>query len=125
MASQSANVCPVPLSFKQKLTATVRQLDQSRLQERYQGVDVVPIGEAALRTPIRVTGEVQENRVVPRAGTPSLEVTFDDGTGRAVAVFTGRRRIAGLSLGRGVLVEGVMRIERGRSILLNPAYTLL
>ena len=115
----------MPLSFKQKLTATVRQLDQSRLQDRYRGLDVVPISEADLRTPVRVSGEVQENRVVPRAGAPSLEVTFDDGTGRAVAVFTGRKRIPGLTLGRGVLVEGVMRIERGRSILVNPAYTLL
>lgn len=113
------------LSLKQKLTATVRQLDQARLQERYQGLDLVAIGDAPLRTPVRISGEVQENRVVPRAGAPSLEVTIDDGTGRAIAIFTGRKRIGGLSLGRGVLIEGVARLERGRTVLLNPAYTLM
>lgn len=113
------------LSLKQKLTATVRQLDQARLQDRYQGIDVVPVAGVPLRTPVRISGEVQENRVVPRAGAPSLEVTIDDGTGRAVAIFTGRKRIGGLGLGRGVLIEGVVRLERGRTVLLNPAYTLL
>jgi len=115
----------VAFSLKQRLTATVRQLDQARLQERYQGLDLVPIHGAPLRTPVRISGEVQENRVVPRAGAPSLEVTIDDGTGRAVAIFTGRKRIGGLGLGRGVLLEGVARNERGRTVLLNPAYTLL
>ena len=115
----------VAMSLKQKLTATVRQLDQARLQERYQGLDIVPISDAPLRTPIRVSGEVQENRVVPRAGAPSLEVTIDDGSARAIAVFTGRKRIAGMGLGRGVVIEGVARLERGRTVLLNPAYTLL
>lgn len=105
--------------------ATIQQLDQSRLRDRYSGLDIVPIGEAPLRTPVRLGGEVQETRVVPRAGAPSLEVTLSDGTGRAYAVFTGTTRIPGMSLGRGVVVEGVARLERNHLVLLNPAYTLL
>lgn len=111
--------------MRRRLTATVQQLDQSRLQDRYRGLDIVPIGEAPLRTPVRLGGEVQETRVVPRAGAPSLEVTLSDGTGRAYAVFTGTTRIPGMSLGRGVMVEGVARLERNHLVLLNPAYTLL
>jgi len=117
-----------PVAFgrmRKRLTATVEQLDQSRLQDRYRGLDIVPISEAPLRTPVRLGGEVQEIRVVPRAGAPSLEVAVSDGTGRAYAVFTGTTKIHGLGLGRGVMIEGVARLERNRLVLLNPAYTLL
>ncbi|MCU0268987.1 MAG: hypothetical protein MUF83_10095 [Acidimicrobiales bacterium] len=111
--------------FKKRLTASVEQLDQARLQDRYLGVAVTSIAEAVPREPVRVGGEVQGLQVVPRAGTPSLEVTVSDGTGRAVAVFTGTRRIGGIDPGRGMLLEGVGRLERNRLVLLNPGYTLL
>jgi hypothetical protein len=112
-------------SLRKRLTATVEQLDQARLQDRYQGLHLTPLEDAPARRPLRIGGEVQETRVVPRAGSPSLEVTIADGTGRAVAVFTGRKTIGGLTLGRGVVVEGVGHVDRGRLVLLNPAYTLL
>lgn len=111
--------------LRKKLTSSVAQLDQARLQERYQGMDLTPIGEAAARRPVRVGGEVKETRVVPRAGAPSLEVIVSDGTGRATAVFSGTRNIAGINLGGGLLLEGVPRLEHGRLMLLNPAYTLV
>ena len=63
--------------------------------------------------------------MAPRAGSPTLEVVVSDGTGEAVAVFTGRRRIGGVDHGRGMLLEGVAHHERGRLVVLNPAYTLL
>ena len=50
---------------------------------------------------------------------------MSDGTGDLVVVFTGRRTIGGMGHGRGVLFEGVAHQERGRLVLLNPAYTLL
>ena len=62
---------------------------------------------------------------ITRAGCPSLEVTVDDGTGKAVAVFTGRRALGGLDPGRGVILDGVARRERDRLTLVNPSYTLL
>ena len=68
--------------LKRKLTVTVEELDKVRLQDRYQGLDVTAIGDAPLREPIRLAGEVQETRVVPRAGAPSVEVTIGDGSGR-------------------------------------------
>lgn len=111
--------------LRHKLAQTVEELDEERLQKRYCDVDTVPIGEAPLRVRIRVGGEIQGLQVVPRAGSPSLEATIGDGTGRAVAVFTGRRRLGGLDPGRSVIVEGVGRTERGRVLLVNPAYTLL
>jgi hypothetical protein len=94
-------------NLRQKLRSSADDLDRTRLHDRYHG-------------------EVQGLQVVPRYGSASLEVVIADGSGgRAVAVFTGRRRIAGLSPGKGVLFEGVGREEQGRMVLLNPAYTLL
>ena len=75
--------------------------------------------------PCRLAGEITSIRVVPRAGSPSLEVTVNDGSGTvAVAVFTGRRSIPGITPSRGIVLDGVARRERARLILLNPAYTL-
>lgn len=111
--------------LKRRLTASVEELDRARLQDRYDGLDLTPIADAAMREPVRIGGEVQALQVVPRAGSPSLEVTINDGSGRAVAIFTGRKRIGGLDPGRGILLEGVTRQERHRTVLVNPAYTLL
>jgi len=100
-------------------------LHAERLQQRFRHPDSTPIAEAPDRGVVGIRGEVAGLQVVPHAGAPSLEVTIDDGTGRAVAVFTGRKRIGGLDPGRSVVVEGMARRERGRLLLLNPAYTLM
>ena len=112
-------------NLRQRLTASVAELDQARLQDRYAGLGLTPIAEAPARRPIRIGGEVRGSRVVPRAGVMALEVVVGDGTGEAVAIFSGRRAIRGLGPGRGVLVEGVARSQDGRLLFLNPAYTLL
>jgi len=108
-----------------KLSQTDDQLEDERLQTRCEALGTTVIGLVPLRVPVRLGGEIQGLKVVPRAGSPSLEVTIADGTGRAVAVFTGRRHLGGVDAGRRVVVEGVGRRERGRILLVNPAYTLL
>lgn len=108
-----------------RLTSSIEDLDRARLQTRYEGLGLTKICETPLREPVRVGGEITAMQVVPRAGSPSLEVTISDGSGRVVAVFTGRRKINGVEPGRGVLYEGVTRREHGRLVMLNPAYTLL
>jgi hypothetical protein len=111
--------------LRNRLTASVDQLDRARLNARYHGLGLTPMGDAAPRIPIRVAGEVKEARVLPLPDSRALHVIVDDGTGRVEAVFSGRRRIGGLSLGRGVVLEGVGHEARGRLVLLNPAYNLL
>lgn len=111
--------------FVKRLTATLAELDAARLQGRFAGLDVTPLGQVPLRRPVRVAGEIQRTKVVPRAGAPGVEVVVSDGAGTIRAVFTGRRRIAGLDAGRGVVLDGVAHDERGHPVLLNPAYTLL
>jgi hypothetical protein len=84
----------------------------------------VHIGDAPRRVPIQIAGEVTGLRVVPKAGSPWLEVTVDDGTGGAVLVFTGRKRVPGIQPGRAIIAEGVARDERNRLTILNPRYSL-
>lgn len=112
-------------NLRRKLTESAEEMDRNRLCGHYSDLGLTQIDEAPRRVPVRVGGEVQALDVVPRAGSPSLEVVFSDGHGKAVAVFTGRRRLAGVAPGRSILVEGVGREERGRLVLLNPGYTLL
>jgi hypothetical protein len=111
--------------LRTKLNQTVEEIDDERLLDRCKALGSVDITDAPLRVPVRLGGEIQGLQVVPRAGSPSLEVTIADGTGRAVAVFTGRKRLPGVDPGRRVVIEGVGRMERGRMLLVNPAYTLL
>jgi hypothetical protein len=111
--------------FRKKLRASVEELDRSRLEERYQGLDVSHIADALLREPVRVAGEVQSVTVVPRASSPTLEVVISDGSAKAVGIFLGRRKIGGLRAGSGVVLEGVLQEDRNRLVMLNPAYVLL
>lgn len=107
------------------LTTDTQEIEKGRLAGRYAGLGATAIAEAPLRQRTRVAGEITSIRVVPRAGSPSLEVNVNDGTGIAVAIFTGRRAIPGISPSKGIALDGVARQERNRIVLLNPAYELL
>lgn len=109
------------------LNISIDDLEHERLSRRFNDVapDRVPLVDCPLRCRVQIAGEVTALRAATRANCPSLEVTVDDGTGSALAVFTGRRAIRGLDPGRGVMLEGVLRRERGKLTLVNPAYTLL
>jgi hypothetical protein len=110
--------------LRKRFTSSTGEIDQARLKGHFDPLGG-RIADAVPRTRVAITGEIQALRVVPRAGSPSLEVTVGDGTGRAVAIFTGRRRIGGFAPGRAVLLEGMAGLHRGRLQLMNPAYTLL
>lgn len=101
------------------------ELDNERLHHRFDKFGLSSISDVGNRQAARVGGEVKRMRVAPRQGVPSLEVVICDGTGDAVAVFTGRRSIGGIEHGRAIVFEGLSRDERGRRVMLNPAYTLL
>lgn len=107
--------------------APSHELDRARranrvatLAPRAQRVSTIPA-----RTRVKVTGEVTSARVVPRTSSPWLELTVDDGSGSFIAMYTGRRSIPGMGPGRLAEFEGVVWEERGRRVMLNPAYTLL
>jgi hypothetical protein len=54
-----------------------------------------------------------------------LAVTVADETGTVTAVWTGRRSIGGITLGRRVAIKGVPGLHGSRLEFTNPSYTLL
>ena len=111
-----------------RLTTSDAELDRERLQQFCRDVPgVTAIADAQPRDEITVAGEISSLRIVPRAGTPSLEATVKDGSGTLVIVWTGRRHIPGVAPGRRLVVSGrgTPQGPHGRLALLNPRYELL
>ena len=83
-----------------------------------------PIAAVRARSHVRVLGQVSRTRTKPARGIPSLCVQVNDGTGTVLAVWTGRRSIGGVELGRTILVEGVATDTPDGLTFLNPVYEL-
>ncbi len=109
------------------LATPSHELDRARRARRV--ATVMPSEHSIAATPVRaqvkVVGEVVSAQVVPNQNSPWLELTIDDGSGSFVAMYTGRRSIPGMQPGRLAEFEGVLRDERSRRVMLNPAYTFL
>jgi hypothetical protein len=88
-------------------------------------VALVPIGDLAWRRPARIRGRVRSLRVQPWADVATLEAVVVDETGGVVLVFLGRRRVAGLELGRTVIASGMVGQSRGYLAMLNPTLELV
>ncbi len=84
-----------------------------------------PIIEARWRAHVVVAGEVRSIRVAPLHDAPTLEVVLVDATGAISIVFLGRRSIAGIHVGRRLVVEGTVGVHKARLALRNPTYRLL
>lgn len=108
-----------------RLTASVEEQDREELEHFCDAHGLTPIPDIAPRTNVRIGGEVRSVRIVPRAGAPALEVTITDGRSSATAVFMGRKKIAGITPGRHLMVEGVAGRHGSRPLIFNPLYTLL
>ena len=109
----------------ERLTKPTEERDREQLTEFCDARLLAPMDALMARRPVRVGGEIRSVRIVPRAGAPALEVSVSDGRGSVVAVFLGRRKLAGMSPGRRVALEGVVADDGLRAIITNPAYELL
>ncbi len=74
---------------------------------------------------VRVCGKVTRMTARPTTGQPALAVSIADETGTVTAVWTGRRGIGGVTLGRRLAVEGVPMRHGNHFEFTNPKYTLL
>ena len=111
-----------------RLTTPVSELDMERLKAFCAGhADCAAIGDAQARQEVSLVGEITSVRIVPRAGAPSLEANITDGTGSLVAVWTGRRRIAGIGPGKRLMISGrgAPIGPGGRLLFSTPRYELL
>lgn len=110
--------------FVEKLTKPTEEIDREHLTEWCDALGGTPLDEVQPRRPVFVSGEVRSVRIVPRAGAPALEVTISDGRGALTAVFLGRRKIAGITPGRRMTLEGVVSTDTRDRLMFNPIYTL-
>jgi RecG-like helicase len=108
-----------------RLLDRLNESDETRLAEETRTwadtVDgSVRIADAPIRQPVRIAGVVRRMTVLPMEGKEALQALVSDGTGEVTIVFMGRRGIGGLSLGKRVVVEGVLGEHRGDVRLVNP-----
>ncbi|HEX5367485.1 MAG TPA: amino acid permease [Acidimicrobiales bacterium] len=86
---------------------------------------VTPIGDVRWRDRVRIRGTVRSIRVASRRDVPTLECVVDDGSGTLLAVFLGRRELAGVKVGSRLELTGTVGIYKNRLAVLNPTYALL
>ena len=86
---------------------------------------IVPIGDVRWRTHTRIRGRVRSIRVQPWADVATLEAVVVDETGGLLLGFLGRRRVAGVELGRTVVASGMVGKSRGYLAILNPELELI
>jgi amino acid transporter len=85
-----------------------------------------PISELQYRRPAVVAGRIRSVRVHPGFDAPALEATVTDASGaELLAVFMGRKEIAGIRTGTQIVLTGTVGDRRGRLAMLNPVYELL
>ena len=114
--------------LRERLSTPVAQIDAQNLRAFCGGrTGCTPIGDVRARERMRVVGEISSMRIVPRDGSPWLEATVTDGTGSMLVMWTGRRRIAGISPGKRLVLEGRAAVSSSNSrlTLYNPVYELL
>jgi amino acid transporter len=137
-----ANVTTVPFHFdvwmEEETLAMVPPVHRGRIAEGTDGTaaaqrrppqddvsTVTAIEAVRWRDRVRVRGQVRSIRVAPQRDVPTLECVVDDGTGTLLAVFLGRRELAGVNVGSRIELVGTAGVHQNRLAVLNPSYKIL
>ena len=110
---------------RRRSSATLRVITEPGTEAVPPEAPITPIGEVRWRTHARIRGRIRSLRVQPWANVATLECVVVDDTGGLLLVFLGRRRVAGIELGRRVIAEGMVGNQRGYLAILNPEIQLL
>jgi len=106
-----------------RLTETDEERLEATVKEWAASVpDTVRIADAPSRQQVRLAAVVRRTSFVPAEGHESLEAVLSDGTGDVTAVWTGRRGIRGLTLGKRMVLEGVLVDSPSGRRMVNPAF---
>lgn len=87
--------------------------------------DITPLSQAEPRQRHRLAGVIQNIRIDPRVGRDSIEATITDGAATLIAKWLGRSTLSGITLGVGLILEGVVGTQDGDLVVLNPEYELV
>lgn len=114
--------------FLKRMSAEPAVRDAEHLREFCAGQGCDRVADIRPRQLVRVAGEISALRIVPLDGSPWLQATLSDGSESLTLVWTGRRRIGGVTPGRRLIVEGravAPRPGERRLTIYNPEYQLL
>jgi hypothetical protein len=113
----------VPPAARGKLTTSPKRVVDRPPRQDVESI--TPIGDVRWRDLVRVKGVVRSARVAPLHDVPTLEWVIDDGTGTLMAVFLGRRELAGVKVGSRIEITGTAGVHQNRLAILNPSYRVL
>jgi hypothetical protein len=99
--------------------------DAAALREGAQVSGCMPLAQIGDRERAKVRGVLHTVTLQPRAGVPALEAELYDGSDKLTLIWLGRRRIAGVDCGRGLVARGRVTTVDGRRVMYNPDYVLL
>ena len=116
---------PLTVSVFRRLIDRLNESDETRLADETRAwastiEGSARIADAPIRQHVRIAGVIRRMTVLPMEGKEALQALISDGTGEMTIVFMGRRGIGGLSLGKRVVVEGVLGEHRGDIRMVNP-----
>ncbi len=94
------------------------------MRRTYRDDSCVSIADAPDRERVRLRGTLRTVTLNPRGGVPALEAELFDGTGVLTLIWLGRRRIAGISPGSSLQVEGRIGVQDKARVNYTPRYEL-
>lgn len=107
-----------------RLTSSQDALEAAELQEDSLESGYELIHRCTDRELVRICGTLRTVTLRPRGGVPALEAELYDGSGAVTLVWLGRRRIAGIEPGRGLIAKGRIAVHDDQRIMYNPRYEL-
>jgi len=107
-----------------RLASSQDALEAAELQDDVFESGYEPIVSCADREQVQLCGTLRTVTLRPRGGVPALEAELYDGSGAVILVWLGRRRIAGIEPGRGLIAKGRIAIRDDERIMYNPRYEL-
>lgn len=86
---------------------------------------VTAIGDIIERQHVRIAGQVLGIRVRPSDTLPTYVARIGDDSGSITVIWTGRRTVGGVGLGRRIRLEGTPVRSPDGTCIYNPVYELL
>jgi hypothetical protein len=104
------------------------EAEADELRERITGDrisrDVAPLSTCSPGDVVSVMGTIRSVTIRPAGRAPGTDIEIFDGSGSVNVVWMGRRRMAGIQAGRGIVVHGRMTCTTDNPTIYNPRYEL-
>lgn len=111
--------------FLSRLSRSQTDLDADRLQTEAEDKGATLVKDCTGGCVSTVQGRLRSVTLRPVGKAPAVEAELWDGSGRLTLLFLGRRRIAGITPGRSIVVHGRAILRDGSAVMVNPRYELL